>query len=170
MHRFFNVCLRTEQNKKTRWILLPIDSCFLFEKFIKLQHFDPRNNVDFKCGQELFEQPEVVVNVAFSIPSHAAAGSPEDVCRVLTRIEQLLPAPQHPLKAGVSHDTQARALTNVLLIAYGGSIVHTDYTLRAVDFSTSPAPGQLTGAGHQSTSPAVHLQRLQGSKVRKNAV
>lgn len=159
-----------DQNKKTRRILLPIDSCFFFEKFIKLQHFDPRNDVDFKFGQELCEQPEVVVNMAFPIPSHAAAGSPEDVCRVLTCIEQLLPAPQHPLKARVSHDTQACALANVLLIAYGGSIVHTDYTLRAVNFSPSPAPGQLAGAGHQSTSPAVHLQRLWRSKVRKSVV
>lgn len=78
--------------------------------------------------------------MASSILPHAAAGSPEDEHRVLAGVEQLLPTPQHPLEAGVSHDAQARALADVLLVACGGSIICADYALGAVDFSTSLAP------------------------------
>lgn len=82
----------------------------------------------------------MVVNVPFSIPSHEAAGAPEDERRVLAHVEQLLPAPQHPLQTGVSYDTQACSLTDVLLIADAGGVVHADDTVRAVNFSASLAP------------------------------
>ncbi|TNN69238.1 hypothetical protein EYF80_020555 [Liparis tanakae] len=84
--------------------------------FIELQHFHPRNDVDFKFGQQVVQQPEVVVNVAFPIPSHAAAWSPEDEHRVLACVEQLLPAPQHPLQAGVSYDTWPELVTRAQVL------------------------------------------------------
>lgn len=79
--------------QKDGWgFCLPINPRFLFKQFVKLEHFDPRYDVDFEFGQQLTEQPEVVVNLALSVSPHAAAGSPEDVRRVLAGVEQLLPA------------------------------------------------------------------------------
>lgn len=105
--------------------------------------------------------------MAFSILSHAAAWPPEDEHRVLARVKQLLPAPHDSLQAGMRYNTEACAPANVLLIAYTGSVIHTDHTLTAVDFFTPLATGQMARAGHQGTSPAVHLQRLWRSKVKK---
>ena len=138
----------------------PVNPCFLFKQFIKLQHLAPRNNVDFEFGQPVVYQPQVVVNVALSIPSHAAAWSPEDEHCVLARVEQLLSAPQHPLQAGVCYDTQAGAPADVLLVAMARCIVHADDAFRAIDLFTPSVPGQLTRAGHQSTGTATHLQSL----------
>lgn len=104
--------------------------------------------------------------MAFSITSHATARSPEDEHCVLAHVEELLPAPQHPLQAGVGYNTQACAPTDVLLIPEAGSIVHTNNTLRAVDFFAPLARCQLPRAGHQGTSPAVHFQRLWSSKLK----
>lgn len=78
--------------------------------------------------------------MAFSIPPHAAAGSPEDENRVLAGVKQLLSAPQDPLQAGVSHDTQVCTSANIPLIVYAGGVIHTDYALVAVYFFASLAP------------------------------
>lgn len=96
--------------------------------------------------------------MASPVPPHAAARPPEDEHGVLAAVQQqLLPPLQHPLEAGVSHDAQTGAPADVLLVACAGSVIHSDDALRAVDFVAPHASGQLAGAGHQGTRPAVHV-------------
>lgn len=143
---------------------VPIFPSLFFKELVKLQHLQPGDDVDLKLGQQLVDQPQVVVDQAFTIPPHTAAGPPEkeDSVLVLAGIEQLLSAPQHPLQAGVCDDAQAGASAYVPLEARGRGVVHADDTLVAVDIGAPPAARQVAGAGHQGTAVTVHPQRLGG--------
>lgn len=98
--------------------------------------------------------------MALAVSPHDAAGPPEDVRRVLACVEQLLPFLQHPLEAGVGHHPQAGAPPDIPPVTHDGGVIHADHTLGAVNFLTPLAADEVTGAGHQGTGPAVHLQRL----------
>lgn len=118
---------------------LPINAGFLLKRLIKLQHLDPGNNEKPQFGQQLAHQPEGVVDLAPSVPPHAAAWPPED--QDLAPIQQLLPALQHPLQAGVGHNPHVCALPDILLEPFGGSVVHPDDAVRLIDFSPPSVSG-----------------------------
>lgn len=100
--------------------------------------------------------------MASTIPSHAAAWTPEDEHCVLAPVEQFLSAPEHPLQAGVSHNTETRAPSYIQVMPCAGSVVHSNDAVRVIDFLAPIAASQVARAGHQGARPAMHLQRLQG--------
>lgn len=123
----------------------PVLASLLLEKFIKLQHLLPGDDVDFEFRQHLVHQSQVVVHQAFPVTPHVVAGSPEDEHGILAGVEQLMATPQHPLHAGVSDDTQGGAPANVTGVTSGSrGIVHADDALGPVDLFTPFTSDEVT--------------------------
>ena len=152
----------THYNSTFRSRHLPVHAGLILEELVKAQHLAPGHHVHLKAGQQPVLPPQAVEHGALPVPPHAAARPPEDEHRVLAVVEQLLPAPQQPLQAGVRHHSQGGAPAHVPLEAGAGGVVHADDARGSVDLLPPLAARQPARADDQRAGAAVHLQGLAG--------
>lgn len=89
------------------------------------------------------------VQGSFGILSNLVRGSPEDDHRVAVCLAQELIRPSdHPEYAGVGYDPQRGPVAYVSLITQRGGVIHTNHTLRTVDFFSCLTTQDMAGACH----------------------
>lgn len=152
----YTVCLGSDS---------PIPSRLSVKQAIKSAHLawcDTKARQVCVCHADSLNQS---VQSSFGIFPNLVRWSPENYHGVAVRtMQELIRPADHPENTGVSYHPQRGSVPYISVIPQSGGIVHTNYTLCAVNLLSCSGSQDMAGARHQRTVMATQVHGLGGKK------